>query len=92
MENIVQLAFPFVLMIGMFYLVVFLPESKRKKKYNAMLNELKVNDEVLTRGGILGKVTSIQEDHILLQTGPDRARLKVSKNGIANVLTESKTE
>ena len=92
MDQIVQLAFPFVLMIGMFYLVVFLPESKRKKKYNSMLNDLKVNDEVMTRGGIIGKVTSIQEDHILLQTGPDRARLKVSKNGIANVLTESKTE
>jgi preprotein translocase subunit YajC len=79
-------------MIGMFYLVVFLPESKRKKKYNAMLSALKVNDEVMTRGGLIGKITSIQEDHILLQTGPDRARLKVSKNGIANVLTESKTE
>lgn len=92
MDAIIQLAFPLVLMIGMFYLVVFLPESKRKKKYNAMIEALKVNDEVMTRGGIIGKITSIQDDHILLQTGPDRARLKVSKNGIANVIAESNTE
>ncbi|WP_139904390.1 preprotein translocase subunit YajC [Clostridium thermarum] len=92
MNEILGAALPLIVMLGLFYLIVFLPENKRKKKYNAMLEALKVNDEVLTRGGIIGKITSIQDDHVLVQTGPDRARLKISKNGIASVITESKTE
>jgi preprotein translocase subunit YajC len=92
MPEILGTALPLIVMLGLFYIIVFIPENKRKKKYNAMLESLKVNDEVLTRGGIMGKITSIQEDHVLVQTGPDRARLKISKNGIASVVAESKTE
>ena len=40
-----------------------------------MLNSLKLNDEIMTKGGIVGKITSIEDDYILLQTGPDRAKL-----------------
>ncbi|NLP29271.1 MAG: preprotein translocase subunit YajC [Clostridia bacterium] len=81
-----------VIMLAMFYLLVFIPENRRKKKYNAMLNSLKLNDEIMTKGGIIGKITSIKEDCILLQTGPDRARIKMSKNGISHVMSESKLE
>ncbi|NLZ48550.1 MAG: preprotein translocase subunit YajC [Clostridiales bacterium] len=81
-----------VLMLAMFYLLVFIPENRRKKKYNAMINSLKLNDEIMTKGGIIGKITSIEEDYILLQTGPDRARIKLSKQGISHVINESKIE
>lgn len=77
---------PFLVMIVLFYLIIFLPENKRKKKYNNMLNDLKVNDEIMSKGGIIGKVISIQDNFIILQTGPDRARIKLDKNGIASVL------
>ena len=40
-----------------------------------MINALKLNDEIMTKGGIVGKITSIEEDYILLQTGPDEAEL-----------------
>jgi preprotein translocase subunit YajC len=77
---------PFILMIGLFYLFIFLPESKRKKKYSSLINNLKVNDEVMTRGGIIGKLTNIQDKHVILETGPDRMRIKLDKNGISHVL------
>ena len=76
-----------VLMLGVFYLIVFLPENKRKKKYGSMLSSIKVNDEIVTRGGIMGKITNIQDDFVIIQSGPDRARFKLSKTGILNVLT-----
>lgn len=81
-----------VIMMAMFYLLIFVPENRRKKKYNAMLNSLKLNDEIMTKGGIVGKITSIEDDYILLQTGPDRARIKLSKQGISHVINESKVE
>jgi len=75
-------------MLGLFYLIIFVPESKRKKKFAAMLNNLKVNDEVMTRGGILGKIVNIQDNFIIIQTGPDRTKIKIDKNGISSVINK----
>lgn len=80
-----------VLMLGVFYLIVFLPENKRKKKYNNMLTSIKVNDEIVTRGGIIGKIVNIHDDFVIIQSGPDKARFKLSKSGISSVINE-KTE
>lgn len=96
MNATISAIFPFILMLVLFYIIIFVPENRRKKKYAAMLNSLKVNDELLTKGGIIGKVVNIQDDFIIVQTGPDKMRIKLNKNGIANVLNtasdESKSE
>ncbi len=88
MSPILMNILPIVLMLGLFYAIVFIPENKRRKKYSNMLQELKANDEVLTRGGIMGKVINIQEDFVIIESGPERSRLKISKQGIANVIEE----
>ena len=91
MNQLVQML-PFIVMLGLFYLIIFVPESKRKKKFAAMLNDLKVNDEVMTRGGIIGKIINIQDNYIILQTGPERCRIKLDKNGVSSVLNSSSEE
>lgn len=78
--------FTMVLMLAVFYLVIFIPENKRKKKYAALLNNLKVNDEILTKGGIMGKIINIQDEYIILESGPDRTKFKLSKTGIGTVI------
>jgi preprotein translocase subunit YajC len=83
---------PIILMLGLFYLVVFIPENKRKKKYAALLSNLKVNDEIMTKGGIMGKIVNLQDDHVILESGPDRARIKLSKNGISTVINSNSTD
>jgi preprotein translocase subunit YajC len=83
---------PFILMIGLFYLFIFVPENKRKKKYSSMLNSLKVNDEIMTRGGIIGKITNIQDKYVVLETGPDKMRIKLDKNGISHVIVSNSEE
>ena len=83
---------PLILMLAVFYLVIFIPENKRKKKYAALLNNLKVNDEILTKGGIIGKIINIQEEYIILESGPDRTRFKLSKTGIGTVVNPNTTE
>ena len=77
-----------VVMLGLFYVMVFLPEKKRKKKYNEMLNSVSINDEIITRGGIIGKIVSIKEDYVIIQTGPDRVKIQVSKSGILDITKE----
>ena len=83
---------PLVLMLAVFWLVIFIPENKRKKKYAALLNNLKVNDEVMTKGGIMGKIINIQDDYIILESGPDRTRIKLSKSGIGTVVNIDNAE
>ena len=83
---------PLILMLAVFYLVIFIPENKRKKKYAALLNNLKVNDEVMTKGGIMGKIINIQDEYIILESGPDRARIKLAKSGIGTVINSNNAE
>ncbi|PRR76775.1 preprotein translocase subunit YajC [Clostridium liquoris] len=83
---------PFILMLVFFYIILYIPEKKRKKKYKGMLDSLKVNDEIITKGGILGKVINVQDTFIILETGPSRARIKLDKNGILSILNPSNVE
>ena len=83
MEIIASLA-PMLIVFVVFYLVLLLPEKKRKKQYIQMLDNLQVNDEIMTRGGIIGKIISLDGENMVLESGPDRARLKMTKNAIAN--------
>ena len=82
--NIIVQLLPMLLVFVVFYLVLLLPEKKRKKQYMQMLDNLQVNDEIMTRGGIIGKIISLDGDNMVLESGPDRTRIKMTKNAIAN--------
>lgn len=88
MENIIRQVLPIVLMLGLMYFMLFLPEKKRKTAFTKMVSELKVNDEVTTRGGIIGKIVKIEEDTFTLETGADRTKIKFAKSAVATVRTD----
>ena len=88
MTGILMQVVPFLLVFVVFYFILILPEKKRKKKYNEMLGELKVNDEVVTRGGIIGKISHMDEKTITLETSPAKTRIKFEKSGIAYKVKE----
>lgn len=79
----IQALLPLILMVGIFYLIIFLPENRRKKQYNKMIDELKVKDEVVTKGGVVGKISHIDDEYITLETGANKTKIKFVKNGIA---------
>ena len=82
-----QLLFPIIL-LGLMYLMIFLPESKRRKKFAKMLSEIKVNDKIMTKGGRIGKIVKIQDDTIVIVSGPDKVKIEFTKEAIGTVLTE----
>ena len=49
-----------------------------------MIGGLQLNDEVMTRGGVIGKIITIDDENVVLESGPDRVRLRFSKSAIAN--------
>jgi len=75
---------PLVLMIAIFYFFLIRPESKRKKELQSMLSSLQVGDEVTTIGGIMGRICTIKDDEITIETGADRVRIKFARSAIAS--------
>lgn len=53
-----------------------------------MLSELKVNDRIITRSGLIGKIVIIEKDNVVIEVDPDNVRLTFSKQGISSLLTE----
>lgn len=84
-SSIISLILPFVFIMVIFYFFIMMPEKKRKKRYSSMLEELRVNDEIMTRGGIIGKIVRINDDFVIVESGPDKVKFKLNKKGIANV-------
>ena len=80
-----QLIIMIVAMVGIFYLFIIRPESKKKKKLAEMRNSLAVGDSITTIGGLLGKVVSIDDDKITFETSEDRVRVQIAKWGISTV-------
>lgn len=71
-----------------FYGILIIPEKKRRKTYNNMLSELKVNDRIITRSGLIGRIVIIEKDSVIIEVEPDKVRLTFSKQGISSLLTE----
>ena len=72
---------PFVLVLGIFYFIILLPMKRKQQKVQEFLGSLKVNDRVITTGGIYGQIMKIDEQKVQLQIA-DKVRIEVSKAAI----------
>jgi len=86
--NTIAVAISFLFMLLLFYIAILVPEKKRKNKFNYMLLGLKVDDDIITSSGIVGKVCEIQDKHIIIATGPDRVKIEIDKKSIASVFNK----
>ena len=84
MGGLLSMVLMFAPVILLFYFMAIRPEKKRKKQRVEMLNELIVGDEITTNAGIVGRVISIKDDTITIETGPDKTRLKFMRWAIAS--------
>lgn len=78
---------PLVLMILIFYFLLIRPQKKRDKQFREMLAALAVGDSVILTCGIEGKILSVKEDDITIETGADRTKLTFKKWAVKEVTT-----
>jgi len=81
---------PFVLVIGIFYVLVFMPQRKRQKQMQEMVAALKTGDKVITNSGIIGTVTSLKDDSLMLRTG--QVNIEIQRTAVAALQTDSSAE
>lgn len=78
-----------ILMFGglllIMYFVMIRPQKKQEKQIAAMRNNLQVGDEITTTGGIIGKIISIKDETILIETGRDKTKIRLLKSAVRNV-------
>ena len=76
--------FPFLLIFIIFYFLLIRPQQKRMKAHQAMLAEVKRNDVVVTSGGLIGKVTKVDEAEVEVELAPN-VRVRVIKGMLSEV-------
>jgi preprotein translocase subunit YajC len=76
---------PLIFIFAIFYFILILPQQRRQKKWQQMLNELKTGDKVVTSGGLRGTIVALKDDYLHLRVPPDNLRIEVSRASIASV-------
>ena len=80
---------PFILIFAIMYFMVIRPQQKKAKDHKELLGKLKKNDEVMTSGGIYGKVVDLKETVVTIEVAPN-VRIRVARPQISAVLSAEK--
>jgi preprotein translocase subunit YajC len=68
-----------------FYFIIWRPQSKKTKQHRELISSLSKGDEVVTNGGLIGKIVKVEEDYLLFEAA-DKVQLKLQKGAVATAL------
>ena len=78
-----------IILIGVMFVALYFfmirPQKKQEKQIKDMRDSLQVGDEITTIGGIIGKIVSIKEETVMIETGHDRTKIRILKSAVRNV-------
>jgi preprotein translocase subunit YajC len=77
--------FQMILIVAIFYFLLLRPQAKQRQQHEEMLSKVKRGDEIVTNGGIIGKIVHVDESRLTVKTG-DNTRVTVDRSRIAGVL------
>ena len=83
---------PLVLVIIAFYFLLIRPQQKKDKEDKAMRENLDIGDEIVTAGGIIGRIVSIKDDTIVIETGSDRSKIRITKWAVSQNITAAEAK
>ena len=78
---------PLILMIVVFYFLLIRPQKKRDKEVQKMRENIEIADEIVTIGGIIGRIVSIKDDTIVIETAVDRSKIRLARWSIQQNIT-----
>jgi preprotein translocase subunit YajC len=78
---------PIVLMIAIFYFLVFMPMRRQQSKQKQMIKELQNGQTVLTSGGIIGTIVSVNDDTLILRIKPDNLKIQVARSAVTSIVS-----
>ena len=79
---------PFVLIFGVFYFLIIMPQRKRQQQLQAMISELKAGDRIITTGGIIATVTAVREASLIVRSA-DKTMLEISRGSVTGLYEDA---
>lgn len=76
---------PLVILVVIFYFLLIRPQSKRAKEHRNMVSSLSKGDEVVTNGGLLGRIADLDENFVTLEVA-DNVQVRVQRNAIGSLM------
>ena len=89
MQGLGAQIFILVIFILIMYFLLIRPQKKKEKQINDMRNSIQVGDEIVTIGGICGKVVKTKEDSIVIQVGADKVKFEMMRWSVSSVTNPS---
>jgi preprotein translocase subunit YajC len=87
-SSLISLVPMIVIIFGIFYFMVIRPQQKQQQKLQEMIGTLKINDEVVTNGGIIGKIKEVKETSFIIQSA-EKSFLEVGKQAVIGKKAEA---
>jgi preprotein translocase subunit YajC len=82
---------PILLIFGIFYFLLFLPMQRQRKQQQRMLSELQNGNTVVTSGGIVGTIVSIDsDDTLVIRVKPDNVKIQVTRGSVSSLVSSEK--
>jgi preprotein translocase subunit YajC len=80
---------PFLLIFGIFYLLLIMPMRRRQKKQQELLSKLTKGDRVITNGGIFGTVVAVEDDKLTLRIAEPKVDIQVARSAVAGLAKDA---
>lgn len=81
---------PLIILLLVMYFLLIRPQKKREKEINAMRSGVQVGDEIITIGGICGKIVKTKEESLVIQVGADKVKFEIMRWAVSKVVEEGK--
>ena len=78
--------------LAIFYFLIIKPQKTKERKIKEMRDSLKVGDDIITIGGIFGKIAKIKEEILTIEVGADKTRITIAKWAVGNLASEAVAE
>lgn len=72
---------PFVFIFGIFYFLVILPQKKQRQQLQDLISNLKINDEIVTNGGLIGKIKEIKDTSFIIHSA-EKSFIEIGKSSV----------
>jgi preprotein translocase subunit YajC len=78
---------PFILIFGVFYFLIIVPQRKRQRELQEVVSQLKAGDRIVTTGGVVATITSVRESTLLVRSA-DKSILEITRQAVAGPYSE----
>ena len=78
-----------VVLVAVMYFMMIRPQKKRQKEEQEMRASLEIGDEIITIGGIVGRVVTIREEDLIIETGADRNKMRIQRWAVNTNVTKT---